>query len=332
MQSLLAEISLPSIRHNAEYFLKRAPMLIAVVKDDAYGHGAEEVALALRGIASSFAVATVEEGASLRLAGIEEEILVLTPPMTEEEAVRLLYYDLTASLTSYPALELLAEAAEKVGICPKAHLAINTGMNRYGFAAEEAKRAALTAKGHGIAVEGVFSHYFMAENDAARDKQNVLFLRAVSKTREVFPACLAHIAATGGSLKGENFDAVRVGLGLYGYLPNGGHLRRAMKVYAYVSNSCQRTGEGLGYAFAERNIPSVHTLRLGYGDGFFRTGHDGATENLCMDAALMEGEATFGEKKLVVSDFEAYAKRHSTSVYEALVRLSSKAVKRYIRD
>lgn len=334
MQPLLAEISLPSIRHNADTFLRLSRPLIAVVKDDAYGHGAEEVALTLHNIASSFAVATVEEGVSLRLAGVEEDILVLTPPMTKEEAVRLLAYRLTASVTSDPVFPLLTAAAEEIGRTPKVHLAVNTGMNRYGFSADEAERAAKRAKERGFWVEGVFSHYFSAENDGARAGQNALFRMAVSSVREVFPDCMSHIAATGGAMRGEtDCDAVRIGLGLYGYLPSGGSgsLRPAMKLYAYVSNRCSQTGEGLGYAPAERDYGTVHTLRFGYGDGFFREGHEGVVGKLCMDASLSHGEAGFGDRKLIVSDFERYAAAHGTSVYEALVRLSSKAVKRYLR-
>ncbi len=335
MQPLLARIFLPSVRFNANYFKKLSSRpLIAVVKDDAYGHGAEEVAHCLHHIASSFAVATVEEGVSLRIAGIMEDILVLTPPMTVWEGERLLLYDLTASVTSFPALSLLARAAERTGTAPNVHLAVNTGMNRYGVAAEEVKRAVKAIKERGLSLTGVFSHYFEAGNADGRERQNELFADAVSSAKESFPACSSHIAATGGVWNGENAsDAVRVGLGLYGYLPDGtcGPLRRAMRLYAFVSNSCRQTGEGLGYAFADKNYGRVHTLRLGYGDGFFREGHDNIVGKLCMDAALSAGGAAFGKRVPAVTDFGKYAAAHGTSVYEALVRLSGKAVREYIR-
>ncbi len=334
MQSLLAEIDLPAIQFNANHFKKLSSRpLIAVVKDDAYGHGAEEVALSLHGVAASFAVATVEEGASLRLAGVTEDILVFTPPMTEEECVRLLLYRLTASVTSLSALHLLLRAAERTGTAPRVHLAVNTGMNRYGVESGAAARTARLLKKRGCDVVGVYSHYFAAEKDGEREAQNVLFKSAVSAVKEIFPHCISHIAATGGALKGEKGDAVRVGLGLYGYLPFGGSepLVRAMKLYAFVSNRCRQTGRGLGYALAERDFQTVHTLRLGYGDGFFREGLSPAVGKLCMDAAIVGGDVPFGKKILVVSDFEAYARAHGTSVYEALVRLSGKAVKTYHR-
>ncbi len=333
MQSLLASVDLTAIAFNAEYFknLSACP-LIAVVKDDAYGHGAEEVALSLHGRAASFAVATVEEGVSLRVAGVTEDILVLTPPMTEEECGRLLGYGLIASVTSYPAFKLLSDAGEKFGIAPRVHLALNTGMNRYGVADTEAGKFARLAKKHGFLVEGVFSHYFSAENDGARERQDLLFARGASAVKEVFPDCIAHIAATEGTLKEKKGDAVRIGLGLYGYRPEGGSkpLRRAMKLYAYVSNCCKQYGEGIGYAPSDGEHGVLHTLRLGYGDGFFREGMDGVIGKLCMDAAIGEGRASFGERKLIVSDFEAYARSHGTTVYEALVRLPAKAEREYI--
>ena len=94
---------------------------------------------------------------------------------------------------------------------------------------------------------------------------------------------------------------------------------------------CTRFGEGIGYAADREHYGKIHTLRLGYGDGFFREGLGGAVGKLCMDAAVCTGDAPFGRRKLIVDNFEAYAARHGTSVYEALVRLASKAEKEYIR-
>lgn len=106
MQSLLAVIDLNRIRQNAGILSRIAARpLIAVVKDDAYGHGAERVALALEGEVAAFAVATVEEGAALRTAGIQKEILVLTPPLSQEEALRISAYRLTATLSGTRSLK-----------------------------------------------------------------------------------------------------------------------------------------------------------------------------------------------------------------------------------
>lgn len=335
MQALLARVSLPAIRSNALQWKRRAETsLIAVVKDDAYGHGAEEVALSLHHVASSFAVATAEEGAALRLAGITEDILVLTPPLNVQESVRLVLYGLTASVSSMPALHLIAEAGELTGKTPRAHIAVNTGMNRYGLRPERAGAAAREAIRAGIRVEGVFSHYFEPSDAEFRAGQEMRFLKAAEAVKEAAPAAVMHISATGGVFFGGKIsDAVRVGLGLYGYAPKECKLplRRAMKLYATVAHRCTQLGDGAGYAAAERKGERLTTLRFGYGDGFFREGFEGAVGKLCMDAAVFSGDLPFGRKVLLVSDFERYALEHGTSVYEALVRLPSKAVKEYIR-
>lgn len=73
----------------------------------------------------------------------------------------------------------------------------------------------------------------------------------------------------------------------------------------------------------------MHTLRVGYGDGFFRVGGLGIG-NLCMDACIMEGEAKVGTKKLILSDAEKYASEHGTTAYEVLVNVGKKAERKYV--
>lgn len=334
MQQLVAEISLRAIRFNARAMAHVAGVpLIAVVKDDAYGHGAEAVALALQGGVSAFAVSTVQEGAALRCAGITEDILVLTPPLNIEEGLRLVSYGLIGSVTSLPAMKMIAAAGEQTASVPRVHIAVNTGMNRYGVRPERAGKAAERAKTLGLSVEGVYSHLYEPSNCAAVSEQQQLFYWAAEEVRKVFPNCMRHLSATGGVLAGgEFYDTVRVGLALYGYLPQMGNirLRKAMKVYATVSHRCTQLGGGVGYACAERSYGQLHTLRLGYGDGFFRGGMDGVIGKLCMDAAICKGDAAFGNRRRVLPDLEAYARAHNTSVYEVLVNISARAVKKYI--
>ena len=104
MQNVLTVISLKNIKANAETFKRiSGKPLIAVVKDDAYGHGAETVARSLEGVVDGFAVATTDEGAALKTAGIQKDILVLTPPLCEEEVVRISYYGLVTTISSLAA-------------------------------------------------------------------------------------------------------------------------------------------------------------------------------------------------------------------------------------
>ena len=309
------------IRENAK-FIKRAAgtPLIAVVKDDAYGHGAERVALALSGIAEMFAVATVDEGAALRVAGVEEDILVLTPPLSKEEVLRISAYNMIAPMTSFFVLKTALAAVGEYGVDLRVHLCANTGMNRYGFLpalfGEAIKRAAP------LKVEGVYSHLYLPTARERADEQVRLFEEAVRQVKAVYPAAVSHLAATGGILAGVKADMARAGLALYGYHPSGGALdggKPAIRLYATVAHGGKTIGGGLGYGLNEENAERAHTLRIGYGDGLFRAG------KLCMDATVEGGYLAPGRRKRVLKDLSAYAKENNTTEYEVLVNVTKKA-------
>lgn len=331
MHALLAKISLSAIRENAVSLKARSGAgLIAVVKDDAYGHGAPETAHALAPIADAFAVATAEEGAALLCAGIGN-VLVLTPPLDDFDALRMVAYGMTVGVTSFPALRLLVQAGEKLGKSPRVHLALNTGMNRYGFSPSRVRTAVRLCAEGGLRVEGVYTHFFGTEKETCIG-QEALFCRGAEEVLARFPQAKRHVAASAGVLTGMHaYDSVRCGLSLYGYAPVATdlRLRRAMKLYAFVSHACVPTGKGAGYALADRRYKNMHTLRLGYGDGFFREGGVGAIGKLCMDACVRNGWRKYGARVCVVDDFARYAACHGTTVYEALVRLTSRAERSY---
>lgn len=325
MPSVVAVIDLDCIRANAELLSRIAGTpLIAVVKDDAYGHGAPEVAHALEKQAAMFAVATVGEGAALRTAGIQKDILVLSPPLFQEEALRIAAYGLIASVGSVHALALCGEGQT-------VHIAVNTGMNRYGVPPSEAAQIARGAAERGVNVTGVFSHLYAPSEKSATSEQQAAFAFAAGEVQKLFPDALPHLAATGGVLSGVRWGAARVGIGLYGYAPDGMSqegLRPAMRVYAAVADSRKPYGKGVGYALAQRQYGALRTLRVGYGDGFFRTGGLGVG-NLCMDAYVAEGEGSVGQWECVLRDAAFYAARHGTTAYEVLVSVGSKAERVY---
>lgn len=325
MQNTLAIISLKRIRENARIIKREAGVpLIAVVKDDAYGHGAERVALSLHGIAEAFAVSTVDEGVSLRLAGVSEDILVLTPPLCGEEVLRIMSYGLTASITSFYVLKQAVKAAEKEKIPLHVHIAVNTGMNRYGFQVSRLEEV-LKRTGN-FSVEGVYSHLYAPSYRSDLNEQTKLFEEAVQTVKEVYPDAKSHLAATGGILAGVRADMARAGIALYGYCPEGFLLEGispAMKIYATVAHNGRTAGRGFGYNIVKDTPRFSHTLRLGYGDGFFRAG------KLCMDAAVGSGYAKTGRRKLILKNVSEYAKQNGTTEYEALVNVSRKAEKRY---
>ncbi len=330
MQELLAVVSLNTIRRNAACVRAAARRpLIAVVKDDAYGHGAVRVAHALDKAASAFAVATVAEGAALRVAGVSKDILVLTPPLCREEALRLLAYGLIASVSSARSLALCAQS----GVA-RAHLAVNTGMNRYGVRPDRVRAMCRMAAGEGVTFEGIYSHLYAPRDGGALAEQKKLFAVACERLEAFFPGAVCHLPATGGVLAGVRTDAVRAGLSLYGYLPEGWEgalpVRPAMRVYATVAECRRAVGSGAGYARAPHALGQVHTLRLGYGDGFFRAGGLGAVGKLCMDACVREGAARAGRRCAVLTDAARYAAEHGTSVYEVLVNVTKRAEMKYL--
>lgn len=322
MQSPVAVVSLSAIVRNARLLKRRAgAALIAVVKNDGYGHGAAAVAHALSGEAAMFAVATVDEGAALRCAGILSDILVLTPPSCMEEGLRAEVYGLI----------LAAGSMRSLAFCRgRVHLAVNTGMNRYGFAPQETGRACAEARSRGLRVEGVFSHYYAAADACARGAQNAVFEGCAARVRQHFPRAVRHIAATGGiAAGGALYDAVRPGLGLYGYGAEG--VLPAMKVYAEVLHGTERVGGGAGYARAPRGAARLYTLGVGYGDGFFRGEGLCGTGPLCMNACVRQGDAAVGERVCVLENAAAYAEKCGTTAYEALVGIGKGMRKVYER-
>lgn len=322
MQSPVAVVSLSAIVRNARLLKRRAGgALIAVVKNDGYGHGAAAVAHALSGEAAMFAVATVDEGAALRCAGILSDILVLTPPSCMEEGLRAEVYGLI----------LAAGSMRSLAFCRgRVHLAVNTGMNRYGFVPQETGRACAEARSRGLRVEGVFSHYYAAADACARGAQNAVFEGCAARVRQHFPRAVRHIAATGGiAAGGALYDAVRPGLGLYGYGAEG--VLPAMKVYAEVLHGTERVGGGAGYARAPRGAARLYTLGVGYGDGFFRGEGLCGTGPLCMNACVRQGDAAVGERVCVLENAAAYAEKCGTTAYEALVGIGKGMRKVYER-
>ena len=338
MQHNLAVIRTDCIRANAEYFSALAPRskLLAVVKADAYGHGAASVAQALRPVADMFAVALVDEGAQLRHAGTDKDILVLTPPLCEEEVVRGAAYGLIFTAGDARDYALLCKTCQKYGFVARCHLKINTGMNRYGFTRASLLRFLGTKFSDFVSVEGIYSHFCAPENTAVREKQLSLFLQCCTYASRAFGPLVRHIAATGGTLAGveNHLDMVRIGIGLYGYLPGGfslpeGTLGRAMRVYAQTV--CSRTAPRGWAGYGTRSAPKeLSVLRAGYADGFFRKGGFGNANDLCMDAALLPVLLKKYEYVCVFSDADRYAADNNTISYEALCCMGRRAERLYV--
>ena len=162
MQKVIAEIHLKKIINNAEYFKKRTgAKLCAVVKADAYGHGAEEVTLALSKTADCFAVAIVDEALKIRLSACGKDILIFTPPLDEAEIVTSAINGFTLTVSDLYTAKRIVETCRKYSLSVKVHLKINTGMNRYGMQIQAlGKTCKYLQNFYCVKVEGIYSHLY----------------------------------------------------------------------------------------------------------------------------------------------------------------------------
>lgn len=350
MQKTVAKINLKAIKDNARIFKDLTNVkLCAVVKANAYGHGAVETVNALEQIADFFAVALIEEALEIRQAACGKDVLVLTPPTNADEVRCFLGNPFIATVGDLSTAKLVERVARFSRKPIKVHLKVNTGMNRYGMGLKELGKVCTLFKGaEFVCVTGAFSHLYSGEIKTSL-AQRELFVRAKNICERYFQGLTFHLSATYGCLLGEDFyfDAVRVGLGLYGYLPNGCELplgvksatdlrlKRAMSVYAKIVSSKKYSFGGLGYGKAlsgqVEKGKKLHILRVGYADGFLRqkqNGMDGVNENasqLCMDACVRFGKKLRGRYACVLSDADKTAAETGTIAYEVLCKATMRA-------
>lgn len=209
-------IDLSKLKQNIEAFgkyLEEETGIMAVVKADAYGHGAVRVAETVESLVDAFAVNDIHEGVELREAGIEAPILVFEVP---EKSIASQYrlHNLTATISSEEHFEWLPHGTSY-------HLNFDTGMGRMGFRPEKAERiAGLVKENKELFCTGIYTHFATSDNPASEyvDEQYKQFIGI----RNYFPESLTtHISNTGTTAfyDFEKFDMVRLGIGMYGYPP-----------------------------------------------------------------------------------------------------------------
>ena len=281
------EVDLSAIRSNAQAIKAYAQgsSLIAVIKADAYGHGAIPVAEALCEEAAMYAVATVAEAVELRIAGVGKPVLVLFNALPVQ-AEMIIDYQLTPSVYEPTLCNTLSRKAQSRGISVKVHLDVDTGMNRGGIWYTEAVDFLkwLTSL-DGIEIEGVFTHFATADqpDKSHTSLQLERFKSVLSNLSELNlrpPIVHAANSAAALTLSDVHFDAVRVGLSLYGVYPSS-EVRRASPVSLRPALSwkarliCLRQsmqGEGVSYGrtYIVDKPTWLATLPVGYADGYSR--------------------------------------------------------------
>lgn len=257
--------------------------VMAVIKADAYGHGAVTVAKHLN--ADFFGVSSVSEALELRHAGIKTPILILghTPVYAYAQIVKL---GIRPAIFSLEDAKLLSEAAVCAGVTAPFHFAVDTGMSRIGFQVTEAAAdlcQAIAALPH-LACEGIFSHFATSdEADLSRAKaQAAAFDRfcGMLACRGVNPQ-LKHLDNSAGILNFNNhYNMVRAGIILYGQLPSchvpirQKGLRPALQWHSHVAHlKTLEPGRQVSYGgdFITSRPTRVATIPVGYGDGYRRT-------------------------------------------------------------
>jgi alanine racemase len=257
--------------------------VIAVVKADAYGHGAVLVARALSAAGcDAFAVISVDEALELRDAGLREPILVLGGLLEPDEADTALARDLTPVVSRVETLDWLEKAASRAGRAAAFHLKLDTGMGRLGLAAEDLPEFLdRLSAARELRLEGVMSHLAEADDLAAEatERQRAQFAALVARVRAAgFAPDWVHLDNSAGIARGATADtnAVRPGLWLWGAEPMlaGGHaLEPVMSLFARVIHAkVVGPGTKIGYGgdFVARESSCILTLAIGYADGLPR--------------------------------------------------------------
>ncbi len=284
-----AEISLSAIGKNIAEVKKRLKpgvKLLAVIKADAYGHGALRVGKYLEDQADYFAVATAEEAVELREAGIRLPILVLgyiSPSQYRE----LLEYQITQTLYSLDTAEKLSAVSAEAGCRTRVHAALDTGMTRIGFhiTEEEADRIAALSRLPGLELEGMFTHFSCADQkDKTYCGMQLGKFQRMAKMLEQrgVQIPIKHICNSAGIMEFDDyrFDMVRSGIITYGLYPseevdkNRLPLIPALSWKSHVIH-VQEVKPGMGVSYGatyttEGPCTRIATVSAGYADGYPR--------------------------------------------------------------
>ncbi|WP_413163812.1 alanine racemase [Capilliphycus salinus ALCB114379] len=287
------EIDLAAIAYNVQQIktlLSPQTTLMAVVKADAYGHGAVSVAKTVtQAGAGAFAVATTPEGIELREAGIKQPILVLGAAYTSDEIKAISHWQLQPTLCTPQQALLFSETLGKLNQTLEVHLNIDTGMSRLGTSWQKGVEfVQLVQRLPNLKLAGIYSHFATADSlDQTLMRQQHQRFQTVIQTLGINPKnplnqgtvsrpCL-HISNSAATLTDAalHYDWVRVGLGIYGLYP-APHLRSTvdlkpvMQVKAKVTQIKTieaGTGVSYGYQYIAEKTTRIAVVGIGYADG-----------------------------------------------------------------
>ena len=361
----ILEVNLNAVVENLNYyrsFMKPETKMVCMIKADAYGAGAVEIAKTLQDHRVDYlAVAVADEGVTLRKAGITANIMIMNPEMT---AFKTMFdYDLEPEVYSFRLLDALIKAARKEGITGwPVHIKLDTGMHRLGFDPEQDMDELIDRLTHQQAVipRSVFSHFVGSDSDDFDNFSTLQFKRfeiGSKKLQDAFShKILRHIDNSAGieHFPDRQMDMCRLGLGLYGVDPRDNrilHTVSTLKTTILQMRQVPKT-DTVGYSRKGKLTRDsvIAAIPIGYADGLNR--HLGNRNcyclvngqkaeyvgNICMDVALIdvtdipcvEGDQVeiFGENLpvTVLSDVL------QTIPYEVLTGISNRVKRVYFQD
>lgn len=327
------EVNLDNLAYNMQNIRARVKSkeIFAVVKADAYGHGAVEVApVLLENGATRLAVAVLTEGVELRKAGMTCPILILgyTPETLFGD---ILEYDLEPTLFSYDYAEKLSKAAAEAGKTVRIHIKVDTGMGRIGFLPNEESvaEAVKLSKLPNLEIEGLFSHFSTADelNKEYSNYQwknyNWFLDKLVENGVKIKIRDMDNSAAI-MDLPETNLDGARPGIIMYGYYPSDEvdkdvlDIKPAMSLKACILHvKTLEEGQYIGYGrkFKTERKSVIGTLGIGYADGYTRMLSKKAkviingkfapvVGNICMDQCMIDltdvGEVKVGDEVILM--------------------------------
>ncbi len=311
----ILEVNLQAVVDNLNHFrsfLKADTKMVCMIKADAYGAGAIEIAKTLQEHRVDYlAVAVADEGVALRKAGITANIMVMNPEMTSFKT--LFDYDLEPEVYSFRLMDALIRAARKEGITGwPVHIKLDTGMHRLGFDPRQDIKELIDRLKHQSAIipRSVFSHFVGSDNDdfdSFSAQQFNLFEEGSKKLQEAFSHhILRHMDNSAGieHFPERQMDMCRLGIGLYGVDPRDNHILNTVSTLktTILQKRNVKAGDSIGYSrktILERDSV-IAAIPIGYADGLNRrlgnrhgyclvNGQKAEyVGNICMDVAMID--------------------------------------------
>lgn len=367
-----AEIDLDAIAYNMRQVKKlvKDKEIIGVIKADAYGHGAIDVApVLLDNGATKLAVAVITEAIELRNSGIEAPIMILgyTPI---DFARDLIVYDIEQTVYNLEYARELSKTAKEIGKKAKVHIALDTGMGRLGFLPNEESFNDVVeiCSLDGLIVEGIFTHFATAD---AENKEYTY--EQFSKLKDFYDKLsnkginipLKHAANSGAIIDLEEtyLDGVRAGIILYGYYPSNNVKKEKVSLktslslktkVAYVKKLDKDMYISYGQTFKTERESIIATLPIGYADGYSRLLSGKAkviingkfakvVGSICMDQCMIDvtdvGEVKVGDEVILIGEHgdlkitaDDIAEIMGTINYEIICMLKQRVPRVYIEN